>query len=94
MGLFGGRKFVSVAIRERFIFENQSGIGFGHYDILRCPTWRCAYLPSTVLMMASYQCTDSKPVGPQSTAIPASTIMAANKEMKQVVDCMEGEEPY
>ena len=44
--------------------------------------------------MASFQYTDSKPVGPLSTAIPVSTIMAANKEMKQVVDCMEGEEPY
>ena len=59
-----------------------------------CPTWQCAYLPSTVLIMASFQCTDSKPVCLLSTAIPVSTIMAANKEMKQVVDCMEWEEPY
>jgi len=70
------------------------GIGFGHHDILRRPTWLYAYLPSTVLIMASFQCTDSKPVGPLSTATPVLTITVANKETKQVVDCMEGEEPY
>jgi len=93
-GFISWEKFVSVAIRESIIFENQPGIGFGHYDILRCPTWLCAYLPSTVLIMASFQCTDSKAVGPLSTATPVLIITVANKEMKQVVDCMEWEEPY
>lgn len=50
----------------------------------------CAYLPSTVLMAASFQCTDSKAVDPLLTAIPVSTITAANKEMKMV---HQGKEP-
>jgi len=41
-------------------------------------------------MMASFQCADSKPVGPLMTTIPVSMIMAANKEMKQVVDGTAG----
>ena len=79
-----------MAIFRSFIYENQPGINFGHHDILGRPMLLCAYPPSTVLMMASFQCADSKPVGPLSTTIPVSTIMAANKEMKQVVDGTAG----
>ena len=43
-------------------------------------------------LLAHFQRTDSvlpKPVGPLSTAAPASTIMAANK-MKQIIDGTAG----
>jgi len=93
-GLFCRRKprefRISVAICRSFIHENQPGIDFGQHDILGRPMLLCAYPPTTVLMMASFQCADSKPVGPLSTTIPVLTIMAANKEMKQVVDGTAG----
>ena len=82
-----------MAVCKSFICEYQPRITFGHHDIPGRPTWLHAYLPSTVLMMASFQCADSKPVCPLLMAILVSTVMAANKEMNLVVDGMAGEEP-
>jgi len=84
---------ISMAVCKSFICDYQPRISFGHHDLPGHPTWLCAYLPSTVLMMASFQCADSKPVCPLLMAILVSTITAANKEMKQVVDGTAGGEP-
>lgn len=96
VGLFYGRKLlckfcVFVVNHESFIHENQLRIDYGHLNIPGCPLWLIPIPPTWktfpnkcwwqhCLLISSALI--SKPFGPLSTAapVPASTIMAANKD--------------
>jgi len=86
--LFQGRKLhkfhISVAIYESFIHKNQPGIDSWN---VQCNLLPCAYVSTEWpgLLISSI------PVGPLLMAMPVSSIMAANKKMKQVVDGTAGE---
>ena len=80
---------VSVVIQ--FICENQPGIGSRHSGVpVQLQLLPHVKIVSTrVLMFAYFKRADSilpKLEGPLSLAVPVSTITAANKEVKQVLD--------
>jgi len=87
-GLFQERKLhklhISVAIYERFICKNQPGIDSWN---VQCKLLTHAYVST------EWPCLliSSMPVCPLSMATPVSSITAAKKKMKQVVDGTAGE---